>query len=61
MFVVFVVLQEEVLGTLLQPLGLQVPEILQAGKSTTARKSSAAPPTTAAVTRGLLFQIEVVF
>lgn len=42
MFVVFVILQEEVLGTLLKPFGFEVPEVLQSAKSTTsaARKSS---------------------
>ena len=52
MFVVFVLLQEEVMGTLLQPFGLQVPEILKAPKSNAARKSSAAPKSTVLETRG---------
>jgi len=43
MFVVFVILQEEVLGTLLRPCGLQVPEILQSARSgSSVRKTSAA-------------------
>lgn len=44
MFIVFVILQEEVLGTLLQPLGLEVPEALKTGMSSAAsarRRSSA--------------------
>ena len=42
MFLTFVLLQEEVLGTLLTPLGLQVPEILKAAKSSGGRKSTTA-------------------
>ena len=43
MFVVFVILQDEVLGTLLRPFGVEVPEILKSARSgTSARKTSAA-------------------
>ena len=43
MFVVFVILQEEVLGTLLRPFGAEVPEILRSARSgTSVRKTSAA-------------------
>ena len=45
MFLVFVVLQEEVLGTLLKPCGMEVPEILQSARSTSSTRNKSAAVT----------------